>query len=105
MAKQSISISLESALLQALDGELRHSDSPGQQNRSAAVTEALELWLERRRLEALRQAYHQLAGLEGGDLEAAAMDAETMGTSARAGGGARCRYREQQPLGGGADQP
>jgi len=82
MAKQSISISLESGLLEALDGELRLSGAHGQQNRSAAVSEALELWMEHRRLEALRMAYRQLGNLEGGDLEAAAAEAEAMGRSA-----------------------
>lgn len=79
MGKQSISISLESGLLEALDGELRQAGSDGQQNRSAALTEALELWLERRRLEALQRTYRQLASLEGGDLEAAVRDAAAMG--------------------------
>ncbi|MCX5946976.1 MAG: ribbon-helix-helix domain-containing protein [Cyanobacteria bacterium] len=78
MAKQSISISLEPGLLAALDGELRQVKADRQQNRSAAVSEALELWLQHRRLGALRQTYRQLARLEGGDLEAASVDAAAM---------------------------
>lgn len=78
MAKQSISISVETELLEALDQELRHK-ADRQRNRSAAVAEALELWLQARRVAALRQAYRELGQLEGGDLEAAAEDAVAMG--------------------------
>lgn len=81
MAKQSISISVETELLEALDQELRHK-AHRQQNRSAAVAEALELWLQTRRLAALRQAYRELGQLEGGDLEAAGQDALAMGNEA-----------------------
>lgn len=81
MAKQSISISVESELLEALDQELRHKEHR-QQNRSAAVAEALQLWLQTRRLAALRQAYRELGQLEGGDLEAAGQDALAMGNEA-----------------------
>ncbi|MFN6338139.1 MAG: hypothetical protein ACK41W_05335 [Cyanobacteriota bacterium] len=81
MAKQSISISVETELLEALDQELRH-ESHRQQNRSAAVAEALELWLQARRLAALRQAYRELGQLESGDLEAAVQDAVAMGSEA-----------------------
>lgn len=84
MAKQSISISVETDLLEALDQELRHK-AHRQQNRSAAVAEALELWLQARRLAALRQAYRELGQLEGGDLEAAAQDAVAMGSAALGG--------------------
>lgn len=81
MAKQSISISVETDLLEALDQELRHK-AHRQQNRSAAVAEALELWLQARHLAALRQAYRVLGQLEAGDLEAAAQDAVAMGSDA-----------------------
>jgi Arc/MetJ-type ribon-helix-helix transcriptional regulator len=81
MAKQSISISVETELLEALDQELRHKGHR-QQNRSAAVAEALQLWLQTRRLAALRQAYRELGQLEGGDLEAAGQDAVAMGNEA-----------------------
>lgn len=84
MAKQSISISVETDLLQALDQELRHK-AHRQQNRSAAVAEALELWLQARRLATLRQAYRELGQLEGGDLDAAAQDAVAMGSAALGG--------------------
>jgi metal-responsive CopG/Arc/MetJ family transcriptional regulator len=83
MAKQSISISVETELLEALDQELRHKEHR-QQNRSAAVAEALQLWLQTRRLAALRQAYRELGQLEGGDLEAAGQDAVAMGREALA---------------------
>lgn len=81
MAKQSISISVETDLLAALDQELHHKGHR-QQNRSAAVAEALELWLQARRLATLRQAYRELGQLEGGDLDAAAQDAVAMGSEA-----------------------
>lgn len=84
MAKQSISISVETDLLEALDQELRHKPHR-QQNRSAAVAEALELWLQARRLATLRQAYRELGQLEGGDLDAAAQDAVAMGSAALGG--------------------
>lgn len=81
MAKQSISISVETDLLEALDQELRHK-AHRQQSRSAALAEALELWLQAPRVAALRQAYRELGQLEGGDLEAAAQDAVAMGSEA-----------------------
>lgn len=46
------------------------------------MAEALELWLQARRLAALRQAYRGLGQLEGGDLEAAGQDAVAMGSEA-----------------------
>lgn len=55
MAKQSVSISVATNLLEAVDQELRHKANR-QKNRSAAVAEALELWLQARRLAALRTA-------------------------------------------------
>lgn len=81
MAKQSISISVETDLLEALDHELGQK-AHRQQNRSAAVAEALELWLQARRLAALQQAYRQLGQLEGGDLETATEDGVAMGSEA-----------------------
>lgn len=82
MAKQSISIP-DTDLLEALDHELRQ-EAHRQQNRSAAVAEALEPWLQARRLAALRQAYRQLGQMEGGDLESAAQDGGAMGNEALA---------------------
>jgi len=78
MATRSISISLDAELLQALDHELQQATST-HQNRSAALSEALGLWLQRRQLLALQQAYAQLGSLEGDDLEAAHTDAVMMG--------------------------
>jgi len=78
MATRSISISLDAELLEALDHELQQANAT-HQNRSAALSEALDLWLQRRQLLALQQAYAQLGRLEGDDLEAAYDDAATMG--------------------------
>lgn len=84
MATRSVSISLEEGLLHQLDQELARGSTAGRQqrNRSAALSEALELWLQRQRLAALQQAYTDLAALEGGDLEAAGADAADMGAGA-----------------------
>lgn len=81
MATRSISISLDAELLKAVDRELQQSAS-AHQNRSAAMAEALGLWLQKRKLVALQGAYAQLASLEGNDLEAAHVDAATMGQQA-----------------------
>lgn len=82
MTSRSISVSLEEALLQELDNALEqecaNSDTLKRQNRSAALGEALQLWLEQRRLKALHSAYAQLAALQGGDLHAAEDDACAM---------------------------
>ena len=82
MATRSISISLEEALLQELDQELQQERSRAEtrtrHNRSAALGEALQLWLEQRRLRALQSAYAQLAVLQGGDMAAAEGDACAM---------------------------
>jgi Arc/MetJ-type ribon-helix-helix transcriptional regulator len=74
MATRSISVSLEEALLADLDA---HSA-----NRSAAVSEAISLWLRHRRLAALQQAYADLSRLQGGDLNQAHSDAMEMGAAA-----------------------
>ena len=74
MATRSISVSLEEGLLADLDA---HSA-----NRSAAVSEAISLWLQQRQLEALQLAYTGLAQLHGGDLKDAARDTVTMGAEA-----------------------
>ena len=74
MANRSISISLDEALLADLDAQGG--------NRSALVSQALRLWLERRRLEALHGAYTDLARLEGGDLAAAGDAAVAMALGA-----------------------
>ncbi len=74
MANRSISISLDEALLADLDAQGG--------NRSALVSQALRLWLERRRLESLRGAYTDLARLEGGDLAAAGDAAVVMALGA-----------------------
>jgi Arc/MetJ-type ribon-helix-helix transcriptional regulator len=81
MATRSISVSLEEAQLQQLDEELNRACGPDRRNRSSALSEALELWLKQRRLEALQQAYHQLGRLEGGDAAAAAAAATAMGSA------------------------
>ena len=81
MATRSISISLDAELLKAVDRELEQS-AAAHQNRSAAMSEALGLWLQKRKLVALQSAYAQLASLEGNDLEAAQVDAATMGQQA-----------------------
>lgn len=78
MATRSISISLDAELIQALDHELNQATS-SERNRSAAMSEALELWLQKRKLLALQHAYTQLASLEGGDYEAASTAAAAMG--------------------------
>jgi metal-responsive CopG/Arc/MetJ family transcriptional regulator len=77
MATRSISISLDADLLAALDAQGG--------NRSAAVTEAIQLWLRRRELERLQQAYGQLAQLQGGDLDQAMADGASMGAAALQG--------------------
>ena len=74
MATRSISLSIEESLLAALDAQGG--------NRSAAVNQAIELWLSLRRIQALEQAYSHLASLEDGDLGAAADDAVGMGAAA-----------------------
>jgi Arc/MetJ-type ribon-helix-helix transcriptional regulator len=74
MATRSISLSIEESLLAALDAQGG--------NRSAAVNEAIELWLSLRRIQALEAAYDHLASLEEGDLGAAATDAVGMGAEA-----------------------
>jgi len=71
MPNRSISISLYEGLLAQLDAQ-----GP---NRSALVSEALSQWLTQRRINALQNAYADLAKLEGGDLGAAGDDAITMG--------------------------
>ena len=43
------------------------------------MTEALDLWLQKRKLLALQGAYTKLASLEGNDLETALCDAASMG--------------------------
>ena len=75
MANRSISISLEEGLLAALDAEGA--------NRSAMVSEAINLWLRQKRLNELNQAYAALAELEGGDLNQAAEDATAMSLACR----------------------
>lgn len=77
MATRSISISLDEELLAALDAQGG--------NRSAAVTEAIQLGLRRRELERLQQAYGQLAQLQGGDLDHARADGASMGAAALQG--------------------
>lgn len=74
MANRSISISLDEGLLAELDAQGA--------NRSALVSEALQCWLERRRLAALDQAYADLALVEGGDLAAAGDAAAAMAVAA-----------------------
>ena len=74
LANRSISISLDGQLLAQLDAQGA--------NRSALVSEALQQWLARRRLEVLDRAYADLARLEAGDLAAAGDDAITMGVEA-----------------------
>ena len=73
MATRSISVSLDEELLAALD-------APGGK-RSASVTEAIQLWLRRRELERLQEAYGQLAQIQGGDLDQAMADGAAMGTA------------------------
>lgn len=86
MSTRSISISLEAGLLEALDGELSRTGVSRQPNRSAAVAEALELWLQHRRLAALEGAYAALEVLNGGgDLEAAGEAAAAMGEASLEG--------------------
>ena len=84
MATRSISVSLEERLLRELDLELGRSGPTPHRNRSAALTEAVELWLKQRRLHHLNQTYAPLAQLKGGDLEAAEQDATAMGTASLA---------------------
>jgi hypothetical protein len=45
------------------------------------VTEAIQLWLRRRDLEHLQEAYGQLAQIEGGDLDHANADGAAMGAA------------------------
>ena len=78
MATRSISISLDAELIKALERELE-SPLSTDRNRSAAMAEALELWLKQRQFAALQRAYAQLACLEAGDLEAASTAAAAMG--------------------------
>ena len=73
MATRSISVSLDEELLAALDAQGG--------NRSASVTEAIQLWLRRRELERLQEAYGQLAQIQGGDLDQAMADGAAMGTA------------------------
>ena len=73
MATRSISGSLDEELLAALDAQGG--------NRSASVTEAIQLWLRRRDLERLQEAYGQLAQIQGGDLDHAIADGAAMGTA------------------------
>jgi Arc/MetJ-type ribon-helix-helix transcriptional regulator len=81
MPTRSISISLEEAQLRQLDEELHRACGPDRRNRSSALSEALELWLKQRRIEALQQAYQQLGQLDGGDIAAAAAAATAMGSA------------------------
>jgi metal-responsive CopG/Arc/MetJ family transcriptional regulator len=74
MATRSISLSIEESLLAALDAQAG--------NRSAAVNEAIELWMSLRRIQALEEAYGQLGCLEEGDLGAACQDVVGMGAAA-----------------------
>jgi hypothetical protein len=78
MATRLISLSIEERLLAALDAEGG--------NRSAAVNEAIELWLSLRRVRALEEAYSHLASLKDGDLGAAGDDAVAMGAATLGGG-------------------
>ena len=73
IATRSISVSLDEELLAALDAQGG--------NRSASVTEAIQLWLRRRELERLQEAYGQLALIQGGDLDHAMVDGAAMGTA------------------------
>jgi metal-responsive CopG/Arc/MetJ family transcriptional regulator len=84
VATRSISISLDERLLHDLDQELSQGTPAARQNRSAALAEAIELWLQQRHLHHLNKAYADLATLEGGDLEAACQAATSMGTDALA---------------------
>ena len=84
MATRSISISLDEAQLRQLDQELSRSSGAARGNRSLAVSEALDLWLQQRRIENLQQAYQQLAQLKGGDLAVATSAAAAMGAAALA---------------------
>ena len=73
MATRSISVSLDEELLAALDAQGAI--------RLASVTEAIQLWLRRRELERLQEAYGQLALIQGGDLDHAMADGAAMGTA------------------------
>lgn len=70
---------MEEELLRALDQELRRTPGPAHQSRSSALSDALELWLKQRRVQALQEAYAQLGQLQGGDATAAAASAAAMG--------------------------
>jgi hypothetical protein len=76
LANRSISVSLDEQLLEQLDAQGA--------NRSALVSEALTMWLGRRHVEALNQAYADLAWLDSGVL-AAAGDAATLAPRERRG--------------------
>ena len=82
MATRSISISLDEGQLQQLDQELSRSSGTARANRSSALSEALDLWLQQRRVAGLQQAYQQLSQLSGGDSTAAAAAAAAMGAAA-----------------------
>lgn len=84
MATRSISISLDERLLRDLDQELGQGTHAARQNRSAALAEAIELWLQQRHLNHLNKAYADLATLEGGDLDAACQAITAMGADALA---------------------
>lgn len=79
LANRSISVSLDEQLLAELDAQGA--------NRSALVSEALQMWLAGRRLDALNQAYADLAQLEGGDLASGGDDAAAMALAAFSTGG------------------
>lgn len=81
MATRSISISLEEGQLHQLDEELERTSGALRRNRSSVLSEALELWLKSRRVEALQQAYRQLQHLEDGDAAAASIAATAMGSA------------------------
>jgi len=76
-ATRSISVSLDEELLAALDAQGG--------NHSASLTEAIQFWLRRRELERLREAYGQLAQIQGGDLDHAMADGAAMGAAALQG--------------------
>jgi post-segregation antitoxin (ccd killing protein) len=78
LANRSISVSLDEQLLEQLDAQGA--------NRSALVSEALTMWLARRHVEALNQAYADLACLDSGDLAAAGDAAVSMAQEAFAAG-------------------
>jgi len=79
MPARSISVSLEESLLRELDQELSRLPDSSRLNRSAALAEALDLWLTQQKVKTLQHAYAQLQHLEGGDADAAAEAAVAMG--------------------------